>query len=202
MMKNIMFIEAHPDDIAISIMGTLLKQLEKGCNIIWITLTSPNIERSKEQYEVVSSFPEITYYNLGHTDGFARFDSDTIRFLDVLVKNHNIDTVFTHWNYSSHQDHQVAHKLAMVISRKTVQNVYMYEAACPSHITYPTFVPNKFFDITDYVGQKTKIIRMYESQVDKYGLDWIKAIEALAKYRGYLAGTLYAESVMVVKEVS
>jgi len=200
-MENILFIEAHPDDIIISAGGTLLKLLAEKKNVVWVTLTNPGSSRMEEQYNIIKKFPNIIYHNLNHQDGFARCDSDTIRLLDELIKIHNIDTIFTHWRYSTHQDHQTAYKLSMIVGRRGIKNIYMYETVAPSQISFPSFVAHKFFNIDDYFFEKMKLLREYESQVKKYGIDWVKAIEGLARFRGYLANCVYAEAVQIIKEV-
>ena len=60
---------------------------------------------------------------------------------------------------------------------------------------------NKYFNVDNYLFAKMRMLKNYESQVKKYGLGWVKAIEGLAKFRGYIANCTYAESVQVIKEV-
>jgi LmbE family N-acetylglucosaminyl deacetylase len=66
-----------------------------------------------------------------------------------------------------------------------------------------SFVPNVSVDIGEFIDKKIKIMNIYENEINKYPFPRSeKNIRALATYRGATSGCDYAESFMLLKEIS
>ena len=64
------------------------------------------------------------------------------------------------------------------------------------------FLPVVFSDITAYVEDKIRIMRLYETEAQADPLPrGPSAIRALARYRGATIGVDYAEAFMLVREL-
>jgi len=58
-------------------------------------------------------------------------------------------------------------------------------------------------DISKYFHKKVKIIKIYESELAEHPFPRsLESIEALAKFRGSTSNCKYAESFMLLKEIS
>lgn len=77
----------------------------------------------------------------------------------------------------------------------------MYEQALPSGLTPYAFRAQVFVDISDTMETKTRAISAYESQIQKFGEQWLEGITARARYIGCRINTEYAEAFEVVREL-
>ena len=66
-----------------------------------------------------------------------------------------------------------------------------------------TFAPNSFVDITEYIEQKINIIKIYRGETAPPPFPRsLENLKSLATIRGGAAGCRYAESFMLLKEIS
>ena len=66
-----------------------------------------------------------------------------------------------------------------------------------------SFVPNVFVDISDYITQKIEIMKIFQSELKEHPFPRSeKNLKALATFRGATCGCEYAESFMLLKEIS
>ncbi len=65
-----------------------------------------------------------------------------------------------------------------------------------------SFIPNVFVDITDFLEEKIKIMKMYRGEMGTFPFPRSEEnIRALAMYRGATAGVEAAEAFVLLKEV-
>ena len=65
------------------------------------------------------------------------------------------------------------------------------------------FVPNIFVDISLYIDKKIEIMKTFKSEIAKHPFPRSETnIKALAAFRGASCGCDYAESFMLLKEIS
>ena len=76
----------------------------------------------------------------------------------------------------------------------------MYEATLPGGISAHAFRAQKFVDISDTIDCKMASLACYETQLERYGPEWLEAIRGRAAYRGFQIGRRYAEAFQVVKD--
>ena len=66
-----------------------------------------------------------------------------------------------------------------------------------------SFVPNVFVDISKYMDKKIEIMKSYKSEIGEHPFPRSERnIRALATYRGATSGCGYAESFVLLKEIS
>ena len=131
------------------------------------------------------------------------FSFESVSALETLIKQFQIDTIYTHWSGDSNQDHISTFKTTMAAARY-VKNIYCYEQIpIPRHTDNPMRV-NSYTDITDSFDDKIKAAECHQSQFKKYkaaGFDVTENLTTLAKFRGIQANCEYAEGFQVIKQV-
>jgi LmbE family N-acetylglucosaminyl deacetylase len=216
MSYNILAIGAHPDDIEFGCFGTLKKHIESGDNVTLVVMTKSNVKDAYTQ-EVTrdskTSLEEaINAVNIlgspkliigDFEDTKIPFDNTSVAFLERIIKEKNIDTVYTHWAGDTHQDHINTLSATMAAAR-LVKNVLCYEQVPLPRITTVYPVANYYVDITDVMDYKLQGCNAHKSQIDKFnkhGFDMIDNLVTLAKFRGSQCGVKYAEAFNVLKLV-
>ncbi len=193
MEKFIIAVGAHPDDIEISCSGTLCYLKSVGYSIVSVYLTKgegggdseKRVIESKKSNEIIGTSKVI----------FADFKDmevpnsiEVISYLENICKKYNPDIVFTHSAQDTHQDHRSISASSLSAFRK-VPLLLSYES--PS--TTPNFIPSVFFDITNFMDKKEKILEYHQTQKQKDYMDW-KAMMDLASFRGRQANVQQAEA--------
>lgn len=213
--KNILAIGAHPDDIEFGCSGTLKRHIKNGDRVIMVVMTSSDVSDAYT-YEVTRnadiSLNEATCSAnhlgaeliIGHfRDTSVPFNGESVAFIERIIKQYDIDTVYTHWGGDTHQDHINTLSATMAAAR-LVKNVLCYEQVPLPRITMTYPVANYFVDITETMPDKLLACKCHKSQIDKFhshGFDMIDNLEALARYRGTQSGVKYAEAFNVLKIV-
>jgi LmbE family N-acetylglucosaminyl deacetylase len=103
--------------------------------------------------------------------------------------------VYTHSIEDTHQDHRAVHAASLVAAR-SVPNVYCYQT--PSSTV--EFRPQRFVDITNFIGAKLQAIDAYGSQAERMAALQHDNIIASARYWGRFAGYVMAEPMRVVRQ--
>ena len=215
-MKHIMAIGAHPDDIEFGCGGTLIKHKQRGDKVIYVCMTDTQsvdkttgkVIRSHEQLKKETQcaaealgVDEIHY--LPFTDLNVPFNLESVSELEKLIKEYEIDTIYTHWAGDSNQDHIATFRTTMAAARY-VPNVYCYEQIpIPRQSENPMNI-NYFVDIDTTFNQKIVSAECHKSQFEKYkqvGFDVTKNLKLMAQYRGIQANCEYAEGFHIIKKV-
>lgn len=201
MLKKILAIGPHPDDIELGCFGTMAKYKKNGNDVNFLVLTkgeggtdyTNRIDEAKESASLINA-------NLFIEDLPDRFISegpDTITIIEKYIKQIDPDAVFIPTKSDTHQDHRATFNACMVACR-TVKEVYAYETPSTSR----KFSPNYFVDITDFIPLKVKAVKIHSSQGGKgYMAD--RAVEGLAEYRAFdiLLNDRYVEGFDVIKVI-
>ena len=214
---NIMAIGAHPDDIEFGCGGTLINHKEFGDKVIYVCMTdTESIDATKGK--VIRSESQLksetqraadilgvdNIFYLPFKDLHVPFSFDSVSRLETLIKQYNVDTIYTHWSGDSNQDHISTFKTTMAAARY-VKNIYCYEQIpIPRHTDNPMRV-NSYTDISRSFDLKIKAAECHQSQFKKYkaaGFDVSENLTTLAKFRGIQANCKYAEGFQVIKQVS
>jgi len=75
----------------------------------------------------------------------------------------------------------------------------MYEPEYPAGRSYLGFRNQYYVNISSTFDIKMEALKWYKSQVKKYGDNFLEAVEARARHRGYEIGNKYAECFEVVR---
>lgn len=213
---NIMAIGAHPDDIEFGCGGTLIKHKDMGNDVTYVCMTDTEsvdatqgkVIRTESQLKSetqcaadVLGVDRIFY--LPFKDLHVPFSFESVSQLETIIKQYQIDTIYTHWSGDSNQDHISTFKTTMAAARY-VPNVYCYEQIpIPRQSENPMNI-NYFVDIDNTFDQKIISAECHKSQFEKYkqvGFDVTKNLKLMAQYRGIQANCEYAEGFHIIKKV-
>ena len=221
-MKKILAVAVHPDDETLGCGGALLKHKKNGDEIYWLILTSVDVENGWKEEDVESRRNEIDKvsemygFSAIHNLSFPATRLDTISMKDLISEISKIiqkvepDIIYIPNRSDIHTDHQVAFKAIMsctkVFRNSFIRKILMYECLSETEFSPPlqtdSFIPNVFVDITDFLEEKIKIMKMYRGEMGTFPFPRSEEnIRALAMYRGATAGVEAAEAFVLLKEV-
>lgn len=198
--KRVLAIGAHPDDVEIGCAGTLAKHRAAGDIVHILTLSRGarggdiNVRSLEAQRAAQILGALLKFGNMA--DGHIGEGIDTIRIIEDAVADLSPTHVYTHSLDDTHQDHRAAHA-ATVVAARAVPNVYCYQA--PSSTA--SFQPNRYVDITDFLGAKLQATSAYESQVQRVRDLHPDYVIAEARHWGRFAHHVLAEPFRIFRQV-
>jgi hypothetical protein len=204
MYKKILAVGAHPDDVELGCLGTLLKFKDQGAKFDIVVARNDNVprpsvwrEREKMIQEYQSSenkigvkfhFLENPLDNTGRP--VLEWNSKTVEQLDNYVCGKDYDLVITHSPGDHHQDHVNTFNIVNSSLRRYQGELWCMEGG-PYSNRNREFVPNVFVDISNYIDAKIDAIKSYDSYFKETLLHNITGQSAL---RGQMLGAKYAEA--------
>jgi len=202
---KIIAIGAHLDDIEIGAGGTLSKLVEDGNEVKMLVMSESafadfdgNVIRTREQAITEghaaagilgAGFIEIL--NFPNKD--IPYNSISVEIIDSNLTSFKPDLIFTHSPHDTHQDHRNT-ALATISAARYFNNILFYEPFHPAGKSYMPHRPQIYFDITKTINKKIEMLEAHESQLKKYGKNWIRAMMGRASLSGYECGSDYAET--------
>lgn len=198
MLKSILFLGAHCDDIELGCGGTLLQLAEDNpqASILWVVFSS-NPVREKEARASAEKFLErysnITVSIKNFRNGFFPYiASDIKEYFEEIKMQLSPDIVFTHYRGDLHQDHCLVSDLTWNTFRDHLileYEIVKYDGDLGS--------PNLFVPIPEEIcEQKIKIITdCFKSQQGKQWFDR-ETFLSIMRLRGVECGSQarYAEA--------
>ena len=219
-MKNkILVITVHPDDETLGCGGTLLKSKGNGNEIHWLICTTIDKNhsyyetREREIKEVSKMYGFDSVYNLR----LETTKVDEYSLNDLIGKISNVihvvkpNTIYLPFKSDIHSDHrkifEASYSCTKSFRYSFIKKIYMMEILSETEFAPSTkensFVPNVFVDISDYITQKIEIMKIFQSELKEHPFPRSeKNLKALATFRGATCGCEYAESFMLLKEIS
>jgi len=211
--NRILVFGAHPDDEIIGVGGTIAKLASLGKEVYVVTfaigetgyssvalkdkIRSLRLAEAEACNKVLGIKERIVLYkpNQGITN-----DRETYQECVKFIRKYRPDVIFTHWKEDKHRDHRAVWEITDEVRWKASENVladfgtpwytpelYYYEVL--ELFTHPSLL----IDITDTLDKKLEAMKTQTSQFPVLpGI--VDYIEGLAKVRGYLRGTKYAEA--------
>jgi LmbE family N-acetylglucosaminyl deacetylase len=203
-MRSVLAVGAHPDDIELGCSGSLALHKLRGDKVYLLVLTKGEATGPPEvrENECRKSAELLGADNLffGELPDTQVHDGrETIDAIEKIVAEIKPDIIYAPSYKDTHQDHRNAGHATLSACRRC-KIVLMYEGAS----TQRDFTPQVFVDITKTFELKMKMTRAFGSQVNNHhGIFGaaVKAVEGLAKFRGYQAGLEAAEAFEVGKYV-
>jgi LmbE family N-acetylglucosaminyl deacetylase len=202
-MKSVLAVGAHPDDVELGCAGALALHKARGDNVFLLVLTRGEATGSPEvrEHECRRSAEILGVDGLffgGLADTKVQDGRETIDAIEKVAKEVKPDIIYAPTCKDTHQDHRNAGYATLSAGRRC-KIILMYEGAS----TQRDFTPQVFVDVTNTFELKMKMTRVFGSQVNNHGVYAVamKAIEGLAKFRGYQAGVDVAEAFEVGKFV-
>jgi LmbE family N-acetylglucosaminyl deacetylase len=201
-MRTILAVGAHPDDIELGCAGTLILHAQKGDKVVLLVLTRGEASGNPEKREAevresarIMGVHEVIVQNLPDTE--IHDDRRSIDVIENAIQRSNPDITYGPSAKDTHQDHRNAGN-ALLSACRRCPIILLYEGAS----TQRDFTPQVFVDISSSLATKLKATQVFGSQLANGNGRYpkaVKAIEGLAKFRGYQAGTEAAEAFEVGK---
>ncbi len=210
---NIFIVSAHPDDETLGVGGTILKLKQKKNNLFWILLTSPSIEGELKKVEAYVE-KAVKFYKFDDffwlkipTKKFSYENLSTaIEKMKEIFKRISPEIIFTVSETDIHSDHFFTYKSTIAsvkpFTSSIPQSILKYEVLSSSNIyqsKQSSFCPNAFSDITEFINEKEKAFEIFSEEIQELPYSRNKeTIRALSRYRGSMAGVMYAEAFEIV----
>jgi len=205
---NILAIGAHFDDVELGCGGSLARHSFAGDNVYVFVATVSGFVNQYNQ-EVRSNKKALAEAKnamniLGVKELLCGdFKTLEIEFTDALnieilkiIKEKEIDTIYTHWTGDIHHDHQAVARSSLHSCRH-MPRLLMYRSNW-YHSTLD-FRGNFYADITSFWEIKQNAIRAHVSEVGRTGEKWVSFFKNEAENAGQRIGVQYAEVFEVVK---
>ncbi len=210
---SILVIAAHPDDEILGCGGSIIK-LKKDFNINILFMTDgvsarkADIKKIYERRNVCKKLHKKLGFNSPIFLDFPDNQMDSVPLLKIVKKIEQVIkkikpiTVFTHYSECLNIDHQITCKATLTACRplksSSVKKILSFEILSStewSKFKKKGFEPNYFIDISKQIKQKISSMKHYKMELRKYPHSRsIKAIEALARFRGVSCGVKFAEA--------
>jgi len=211
--KNSLVFAAHADDEIIGLGGTIAKLSALGSRVVLVVFTTGETaysdiklknkiglirdEENKKSMKILGIKEKI---NLGLPCQGVENTKEIYQECVRIIRKFKPDVIFTHWNKDKHRDHRAISVITEEARWKATENVlvdlgkpwytqYMFFYEILELFTFPSLV----VDITDTFDKKILAMKTQKSQFSVLpGI--LNYIEGLAKTRGYMCGTKYAEA--------
>jgi N-acetylglucosamine malate deacetylase 1 len=221
-MSRVLVIATHPDDEVLGCGGVIARHAAAGDEVQVLVMTrgveelfpAEQIARTREELAVAH---KILGVKIATFLDFPAPKLDTIpghQLADALLgqlQKIRPDVLYIPHQGDLHSDHKATYWAALVAARPTggasPSRILCYETLSETEWGAPTstdaFVPTVFVDIAGYIAIKLRAMSCYETQLQAPPHPRsLKAIEALAVYRGSTVSVAAAEAFELVREVS
>ncbi|SDN18987.1 N-acetylglucosaminyl deacetylase, LmbE family [Paenibacillus sp. yr247] len=205
--KKIVCVQPHPDDNEVGAAGTLYKLAQRGCEIVYITVTDGRgsgstgatdpaeiVEiRRKERLAAGGIIGVSKHFTLDFPDMGDYTEQDILHKLIPIIRGEKPDMLLTvdPWMpYEAHPDHYKTGKAvaaAMLFSSNEILFPTSEPFAVPQIAFYATSHPNTYVDVTADWERKIASILAHKSQFDNLNWPMVKT------YFDYEAGQLYGK---------
>lgn len=220
-MQRILVIAPHADDELIGCAGTLLKHIRSG-NQVYVCIVTRGAEPlfSKELVEEVRKETLRAHEALGVSETFflehpAVMLEDVPRYqlngeiMDIIQKVQPDEVYIPHFG-DMQKDHQLVAEAVMVAVRPKyeykIKHVYAYETLSETEWNTPhttnAFIPTVYVDISDFIENKLELLSIFKTQMADFPQPRsLKAVQALAQYRGSTITVNAAEAFALIREI-
>lgn len=207
---KILAIGAHLDDIELACGGTLAAAIRKNHEVRMLVLSESDytnyngdVLRSKkialaEGKKAAEMLGVKDLLVLNNPTKDIPYHSVVIEQIEARIHEFQPDLIFTHWAFDTHQAHQGT-SLSTISAARRHPSILMYEPIAPSGRSYIGFRPQVYIDISTTIDDKIASLKAHESQYKKYGQEWLDAVQARARHRGFEGGYTYAESFEILR---
>lgn len=187
MIKRVLAVGAHPDDIEFGCGGILTYMRSMRFEIVLLVMSGNRRRRREQKAACELGSWKVKFAKRPDTD--IQCSNFNIQFIEKQLKG--VTHVFTHYPEDTHQDHRNT-SLATIAATRYIENVLYYEG--PTTIN---FTPTVFFDISENnYDDKMKALAQHKSQIKKTNIadrTFLEMAKANAIARGIQARTQYAE---------
>lgn len=224
---SVLVVAAHPDDEALGCGGTVAKWTAAGVavHVAFIadgvsSRDASSTQAGRQELETRREAARQACKILSTSEPFFgdipdnRADTvallDIVRIVESLVERHRPDTVLTHHFGDLNVDHRCVHQAVMTACRPQqghpVRTVLCFEVPSSTEWQAPgqrlDFSPNWFEDISATLEVKLQALQAYSGEIRAWPHPRsLRAVEALARWRGATAGCDAAEAFMLGRQL-
>jgi N-acetylglucosamine malate deacetylase 1 len=221
-LDNLLIVAAHPDDETLGAGGTIAKYARHGSKTTVVFLTDGVGARgdirsgalaSRRREAASAALERLGVKNAVFGD-FPDNQLDTVPFLRVVQFLESLDlgtftTILTHSPRDLNVDHRIASEATNVLFRpqegkpRTLLNFEVQSSTNwqPSNAGL-SFSPNWFEDISETLEVKLDAMSLYHDELRQWPHSRsLRAIRALAEYRGSTCGVSAAESFELARHI-
>lgn len=222
-------IAAHPDDEVLGCGATIAKYAAKGADVRILILsegaTARDSTRDRQKHakelRALNLAAQKAAKILGATSvtllGFPdnRLDGtdllDVVKSIETVTSSFKPDTVFTHAKGDVNVDHRITHEAVLTACRATpgqsVRELFFFETPSSTEWRPPcdgeTFAPNWFEDVSKTLSLKLKALNVYAAEMRPWPHPRsLRAVEALARWRGASNGVAAAEAFVLGRKLA
>jgi len=213
-MKKVLVISPHPDDEILGCGGTLLKLKKKyDYEVNWLIVSKiskkywPNkkvLSRKKEIQDIKRKIGFQKLIELKFESGTLNYSnlSNLIKKLNVNVKKIKPEIVLVPYIDDSHSDHffttYAFNSISKSFRNTFLEKILVYETLSETNLNNfnkKKFTPNVFVDITPFINEKIKLMKIYKNEMGKHPFPRSeKSIKSLSILRGSQSNFKFAES--------
>ena len=218
---NILVVAPHPDDEVLGCGGTIAKYADNGDDV-YVAIVTKGEEPLFKVEQVVDVRNECLKADrvLGVKETiFMDFPASMIenvpryKFNEAfiqLIQRIRPDIVYIPHRGDMQLDHKMVVDAAMVALRPkykhVVKRIYAYETLSETGWDIPNvtneFIPNVYNNISKFMDKKIEAMQMFKTQLSAYpAARSLRAVEALAMYRGATVNMNAAEAFYIVREL-
>ena len=204
---NVLGVGCHYDDLELGCSGTLANHIEQGDKVTMLVITDSAYKNPKGQWvrrpEVAKEeglkAAEIIGADLmcfEYPTLQVPFNDELTRRILGIIEDLQIDTIYSHWLYDLHRDHQYAARSTLMAGRH-VPRFLMYRSN--HYDTEQQFRGNFYSDITGVMHKKMDVIRAHESELERVRKKWLVFFMHQNANDGQIIGVEYAECFEAVR---
>jgi len=209
--ENILCFVAHPDDLEISMGGSVCKYVKEGKDVIEIIFSYGEISHLKREIIIRTRVKEAkkaakmmgvkTVIFLGLPDGRIKSEIEKKNIknkIKKIIQKYEPIKIFTHLPNDTHPDHRVVSKAVIKsVDELNGNNLYGFEVWNIPNLRMSKF-PMLYNDVTKFFNKKLEVLKIFESQ-KQYTLQLMPVIYTRAKIAGEKINVKYAEKFYKLK---
>jgi LmbE family N-acetylglucosaminyl deacetylase len=221
---SVVVVAAHADDEVLGCGGTLARMAGEGRDVHIVLLADGETSRGASSASRVGARNAAaekvcrilgcsSVVSLGLPDN--RLDEltllDVVKRIEESLDRHKPSTVLTHHPGDVNVDHRVAHDAVIAACRPQpghpVRELMFFEVPSSTEWRPPSsaeaFNPNWFVDISATLEKKLEALKAYQSELREFPHPRsLRAVEALATWRGATAGVTAAEAFVLGRKIA
>jgi len=221
---NVMVVAAHPDDEILGCGGTIARHSQAGDRVTVLILGTGGLSREgvpqiavdvlrKQSHDAGSILGAEDVRVLDLPDN--RFDSvdllDIVKRVEAVITGVRPEAIYTHYANDLNVDHRRTLQAVVTACRPqkscSVRRILAFEVPSSTEWQTPTdggsFGPNVFIDISNTLDLKLRALSVFSGELRDFPHPRsLRAVKALAEWRGATAGFVAAEAFVLVRELS
>jgi len=219
-MKTILVVSPHPDDETLGCGGSLLKHRAGGDAVYWLIVTAitraagytaARMQRREKEIATVSArygFKGVRQLGFSTKRLDAMPMADLIEKTSAAIGEVKPDLIYVPDRGDIHTDHRIVFDAVASCTKwfrvPFVQRILAYETLSETGIGLDLatgFKPNVYVDITPYLDEKIRIMKLYKGETGLHPFPRSQAsMRAQAVLRGAESGFEAAEAFVLLKE--